>query len=130
MKKNIAPILIVAVSALVIALTSFLYFTQEKEDTQKVSSGLPTKTTLFYSEECPHCRNIEAFIAKNNIIEKVQFDKVDAWDEKNSDVFLSVVVACNIPKDQAGIPLLWDNGTCYMGEPDVTSFFKQKAGIQ
>lgn len=116
--------------AFVIVLVVVLFIYQSKNTSSESPSGTPNTTTLFFSESCPHCRNVEVFIAENKIAEKVTFDKKDAWDAKNSDTFLAVITACNIPKDQAGIPLVWDNGKCYMGEPDVVSFFKQKAGIQ
>jgi glutaredoxin-related protein len=124
MKKTLIPMIIAG--AFVIILVVVLFINQSKN----LPNGTPNMTTLFYSETCPHCKNVEAFIAENKIAENVTFDKKDAWDAKNSDTFLAVITACNIQKDQAGIPLVWDNGKCYMGEPDVMSFFKQKAGIQ
>ena len=86
---------------------------------------------LFYGKECPHCQEVEKFLTDNKIADKVQFESAEVWhNTANAGLLAQKAQACNIPKEQQGVPFLWAKGECFIGTPDVENFFKQAAGIQ
>jgi len=36
---------------------------------------------------------------------------------------------CKLNEEKVGVPFLFASGKCYIGAPDVISFFTQEAGI-
>ncbi|MCL5410711.1 MAG: thioredoxin family protein [Patescibacteria group bacterium] len=109
--------------------------TQDKNGT--VAGASTIKTTpgsdivMFVGEGCPHCKKIEEYIKTNKIDEKVQFDLKEVWYNKdNAKVMQEKADVCKISKDNLGVPLLFDGSTskCYVGEVEITDFFKSKTG--
>lgn len=85
---------------------------------------------LYVSNTCPHCKTVEDFIQANDISSKVQFQtKEVSANLGNAQELLNKATKCGISTDQVGVPLLWDGSKCLLGEPDITAFFKTKAGI-
>jgi glutaredoxin-related protein len=100
----------------------------------------PGGIILFYSPNCPHCQDVEAFIASNNIDQKVKYTKLEIpfagktspQLEANAELAIQLAQKCKLDVSQGvGIPFLYDgNGNCYVGEIDVPAFFKTAAGIK
>ena len=87
-------------------------------------------TIYYYGAECPHCKNINEFLEKNNIAEKVNFSKKEVWhDRANASEMTQAGAKCGIAKKDLGVPFIFDDGKCLIGEPDVKKFFSEKAGI-
>jgi glutaredoxin len=84
---------------------------------------------LFYGTTCPHCKNVDEWITQNNIESKLTIQHRDAWkDEHNAALLHEVASSCGL-KDY-GVPLLYLDGQCYVGDVDVIEALKQKAGVQ
>lgn len=100
--------------------------------TEDTSTGFdPNRITYFYGEECPHCQRVAEFLEANKVSEKVSFDKLEVWhDTKNARQMNEAVKLCQLSPQDVGVPLVFAEGKCFVGEPDVTGFFKEKAGIQ
>jgi len=82
---------------------------------------------LFYGDGCPHCGNVEAFIKEHNLTEKIQFDQLEVFNNKdNSVVFAEKAGICQIPQEKLGVPLLWDGANCVEGDQNIIKFFKDK----
>lgn len=112
----------------VIALAIFLFFQAPGKEADL--AGLENQITYYYGEDCPHCKNIFKFIEENKIGEKVTFVKKEvSFDKANSQEFLAVVKKCGIAPEEAGVPLVYADGKCFLGEPEVTDLFRKKAGI-
>ncbi|MFA5993985.1 MAG: hypothetical protein WC823_03430 [Parcubacteria group bacterium] len=125
MKKNIIIML-----ALTIALTTGLWFWASYQEKNAPATLIKNDIVLFYGKECPHCQDLDAFIKKNNIAEKVNFDSLEVWHNKaNSNIMLNKAEECGFAKDQLGVPFLSANGKCFIGGPAVEKFFTQAAGI-
>lgn len=114
---------------LLVLVAGGILFWGLSEDT---SSGFDvTKTTYFYGEECPHCQRVSEFLTSNNVADKVVFEKREVWhDSKNARQMNDAVKLCQLSVQDVGVPMVFDNGKCIVGEPEVMSFFKEKAGIQ
>jgi len=101
------------------------------ESKNAAETPINTDIVLFYGQDCPHCKDVEKFIAENGIAEKVKFDSLEVWHNKaNSNILLKKAQECNIAEDKTGVPFLYSKGECHVGTPDIEKFFKQAAGIQ
>jgi len=86
--------------------------------------------TLFISSSCGHCANVKKFISDNDVTDKVQFAEKEVSESLvNYNTWLQAGKSCGIT-EKLGVPLLYDNGKCYMGEVEVMDYFKTKAGIK
>ena len=96
------------------------------------ATPLPAGIVLFYGQGCPHCADVEKWIAQNNIDAKVKITRLEVWYNKANQGTLSLVAQkCGITGNSVGVPFLYDgNGKCYIGEVDVPNFLKTAAGIK
>jgi len=99
---------------------------------------LPAGPVLFFGEDCPHCKIVEAYIADNGIEQKVKYTKLEipfngkTSPELKANVGLLVQLAQTCKLDTAkgvSIPFLYDGSNCLVGQEDVINFFKNAAGI-
>ncbi len=82
---------------------------------------------FFYGQECPHCKIVEKYIEENKIAEKVNFSQGEVYHNKNNSAFLAEKAGeCGIDTKSIGVPLLWAEGKCYVGDEDVIEFFEEK----
>lgn len=120
--------------AVTILAVAGLIFWGLRQPVNAPSTNMPTPGTeviLFYGKECPHCKDVEKFLANNNIPEKIKFESVEVWhNAANADLMKQKAGECKIDPSGMGVPFLWARGKCYVGTPEVESFFKQEAGIQ
>ncbi len=128
MKKK-KPGIIVFVSFLVIGLLFFVGYklknNQSNETSQIAQDNSPI--ILFYGQLCPHCQKVEEFITKNNIKNKVQFlEKEVNFNKANANLMLQKAQKCGMSEDSLGVPFLWNDGQCLMGENKIIQFFKEK----
>lgn len=87
----------------------------------------PSGITLFYSENCPHCQNVEKFLQDNQVGTKVDFDlKPTDGNENNIQEMLSYTKKCDIDINQVGVPFLFDGTTCLIGDQPIIDFFQNK----
>lgn len=129
MKKTL--IIIAAGIVLIIAVAGLWMWSSSMGSKDAVATPVNADIIFFYGQECPHCQEVEKFIADNKIADKVKFDSLEVWhNDANKNVFLQKVKECGIAEDQAGVPFLYAKGKCIIGTPDVETFFKQEAGIQ
>ena len=84
---------------------------------------------LFYGEECPHCQIVEKYIADNDVKAKVDFSEREVnHDKANADLMVKKQETCNqFDKNNVGaVPFLWTADKCYLGQDEITQFFKDK----
>ncbi|NTW15556.1 MAG: hypothetical protein HGA38_04310 [Candidatus Moranbacteria bacterium] len=127
MKKRTATI--VASVSIVIAFVA-LFFVLRGSSSPSVSGDVSSGIVLYYGTECPHCKDVDAFIERNAIAEKVSFARKEVWhDQKNASEMTDRAASCGIGRDQVGVPFLFADGQCYIGTPDVEGYLREKAGI-
>lgn len=91
----------------------------------------PNGIILFYGQGCPHCVNVDNYIATNNITQKVNFTKLETWyNQGNAALLQQKATACGLSANSIGVPLLWDGSRCYVGETDVINFFSKYVSTQ
>lgn len=90
----------------------------------------PSGTVYYYGADCPHCREVAAFLEENDIAGKVSFDRKEAQRSlSNWKEMLEKARSCGLSEEQIGVPFLYADGHCHVGTPDVLSAFREKAGL-
>ena len=127
----------VAIGAVVVLIAGMVIWGvidgRQKNPGEVAGSQAPDAAIVeYYGAECPHCQRIQEFLDTNHVADKVQFTQKEVWhDAKNSDELTSRAKSlCGLDSDKIGVPLVIADGKCYVGEDEVTSLFKEKAGIQ
>lgn len=111
------------------AVLVYLKYYSIKDRTQEQNQPAENGIVLFYGEGCSHCANVDEFISENKIDEKVSFVKKEVYyNTTNASDLQEKAKICGLAS--IGVPFLWDGSECYLGEIEVSNFFKQKAGIQ
>lgn len=130
-------LLVSAILFVLVSSVSILALAKERDLKQAAAiqqQNTGAKIVLYYSEQCPHCKNVEKYIEDNGIREIVTFDRKEVRvDRNNANEMKQKAVLCNIPVKELGIPFLWDgeNGNkCLMGDQDIINFFKSKVETQ
>jgi len=120
MKKNIK--LLLGIALLVVGLIGLVVY----RITSQSPTVIPkTNVILFYGRECPHCQEVEDFLQKNKVAEKIAFDSIEVWHNKdNAELLLSKARACSLADEDVGVPFLYANGKCLVGTQPVEDFFK------
>lgn len=80
---------------------------------------------LFWGKGCPHCENIDKFLAENSgLTEKLNVKKIEVFEDlKGQKLFMEKVQECQL--DQAGVPLLYKDGKCIQGDTPVIEELKK-----
>jgi len=98
-------------------------------DTSKVDE-ITAGLLLFTSDTCPHCKIVEQYIQENNITSKIFFTQLKVSNETkdiaNVETMQKVAKKCGISSSELGVPLFWDGQRCFIGDADITSYFKSK----
>lgn len=83
--------------------------------------------SLYFSPDCPHCQNVEKYIADNKISEKFQIQMKNIHE---SGEYANELVArsqlCGIETAMIGVPMLYDSGECFSGDREIINYFEQK----
>lgn len=107
----------------------------EPQSDQTSANASPTTTVsdapiFFYGNTCPHCKDVEEWMAINKIEEKIEIVKKEVYDNRaNSLELTQAAKSCGLPTDSIGVPFLFTEGQCLIGTPDITSYLSEKAGI-
>ena len=124
MKKKIILIILSVLLAVAVGL-----FIQKQTVSQK-SPPASEEIVLFYGDTCPHCKEVEDYIAKNNIKDKINLVEKEVYqDQENARQLGEAAKKCGLQTDSVGVPFLFTEGKCFVGTPDVIAFLSQKAGI-
>ncbi len=82
---------------------------------------------LFYGKECPHCQKLEKHLSAIKATEKIKFSQREVFHNKaNANLMVEKAKQCKIEIKELGVPFLWANGRCYLGEIEVSKFFDDK----
>ncbi len=95
---------------------------------------LPAENVLYYGEECPHCKNVEAFIEENKVLGLMNITNKEVWyNQTNKAEFATVIKYCEINPAQAGVPLFFtgelEEKICLAGDTPIIDFLKEELNI-
>jgi len=122
MNKAERAVVIFLFANLLIILSLYLVYTNKKP---KYSND---EIIFFYGVTCPHCKNVEVFIEENNLDEKLKIVKKEVYyNDTNQRELMSFAKKCNLK--EVGVPLIYYEGKCYIGDNDGISLLKSLAGV-
>jgi len=125
MNKKILAIIFVGILILGVGI----YFLKDKIKKPPQNRPPGPAVILFYGTGCPHCEIVEKYLKDNKVEEKILIEKKEVfYNKKNADEFNEKAEICGVPKEDRGVPLLWDGSKCIVGDPDIIAFFKSKIG--
>ncbi|EKE16485.1 MAG: hypothetical protein ACD_11C00006G0008 [uncultured bacterium] len=129
--------LYLGIVAVLVVIGIFVYWgiksapTIEAPLAEKMNGTEESGIVYYFGKECSHCQKVEKFLQENKISEKVMFSKKEVWHDKiNAQEFDEKTVECGLDKSEVGVPLLYVDKKCYIGEIEVIDFFKKEAGIK
>jgi glutaredoxin len=126
MKKNI---LIVAGLLIIAVIVVFAFFGRKNNNPGGGNTESLDGIILFYGQGCPHCANVDKYIAENNVKDKVTFAELEVFsNQDNAKLLEEKAAVCGLPIDSIGVPFLWDGSKCLVGDQDIINFFKEKIG--
>ncbi|OGI34480.1 MAG: hypothetical protein A2259_01030 [Candidatus Moranbacteria bacterium RIFOXYA2_FULL_43_15] len=86
-----------------------------------------SKIIFFYGQECPHCKIVEDYFRKNGVSEKIEFSQREVYHSKpNANFMLEKARACGLDEKKLGVPLLWTEEKCYIGDKEIVSYFEEQ----
>jgi len=113
---------LILLSLIILPLTLLSGCGQETE--KKVSGDI----MLFVSQTCGHCTKVKEYIDQNNIKNLVEYTEVEAYGTDESyTLFNEKADECGLPKNQRGVPMVYAEGSCQIGSPNVINFFENQA---
>lgn len=120
MSKNFLPI---GIGIVLLVIVGGIFVLSQN----KAPNGGAHQIILFFGETCPHCLNVEQFLQANNVEQKISFEKKEVYNNRaNADLLASKARECGINDRQIGVPFLYANGRCLVGEEEVINFFQEK----
>jgi len=122
----------VIVSVVILILGYILVDSANKKNSNlsnNSSVSLPAKDKIifYYGITCPHCKDVEEWMEKNKIEEKIKVEKKEVWyNKENAAELQEVAKFCSLDPTSIGVPFLWADGKCYIGTPDVERILTEK----
>lgn len=91
----------------------------------KMNTAAP-KMIFFYGDTCPHCKNVEDYMAQNNIRERLKFQELEVYNNKsNARLLGEKAKECGLDTSQGiGVPFFWDGQKCLLGDKDIINYLK------
>lgn len=84
---------------------------------------------LFYGYTCGYCKDVNDWLEKNNVKDKVKFDHLEVYKDKNNNNLLTEKAkSCGLDENRIGVPFLYDieNNKCMSGSDKIIEFFESK----
>ena len=124
MKKNT---LIAGILFLVLVIIAIILISKDKNS---LIVDIPEKKDdiiLFYGIGCPHCLIVDNYIEENKIEERMSFEHLEIYYNKsNSNLLAEKASACGLNTNRIGVPLLWENNRCFIGDRQIIEFLDNK----
>ncbi len=124
----------IGVSLVLIALVGLVFWGSRslpEVESSKATEEIQAESGIvyFYSQSCSHCAKVQAFLEENNIDQTVSFVKKEISNSANAAEFGEKAEECSIAENQRGVPMLYSEGKCFLGDSQVIGFFQEKAGL-
>ncbi len=121
MKKNISLFLAVLVFLIIGISVRQIILRQSNAVVQAASS----QNCLFFGEGCPHCAKVSKYFQENGILEKYDIEEKNIHGDSECALeFNRICQNHGIPLKERGIPMLYFEGQCLMGDKPIIDFFE------
>jgi hypothetical protein len=87
---------------------------------------------LYYSKQCQHCQEVEAFLAQNGLTNQTSLvqKEITAHPENQNELVKIAKKHCKTTGNMINLPVLWDGSTCIVGDNAIMSFLKEKYNVK
>jgi glutaredoxin len=118
--KKYLPAIIIAL----VIIAILLIWGRQQNSSTAVSS---TDKIFFYGDTCPHCKNVEEFMAANGTRNKLSFQELEVYNNQaNAKLLGQTAQKCGLDTSAGiGVPFFYDGSKCLMGDQDIINYFKQ-----
>ncbi|MCX6796062.1 MAG: hypothetical protein NTW06_01030 [Candidatus Falkowbacteria bacterium] len=84
-----------------------------------------SQVIFYYGETCSFCKIVEAYIENNNFSLKSQIVKKEVFvNQTNAQELTAKAEACGLDTQKIGVPFLWYQGRCIIGDQEIINLFK------
>ncbi len=105
------------IALLTLLVVTFFSFSKVRAQEETSNSTDQGSIYLFWGTGCPHCKDVEEYIEDEGIEEILDIELKEIYNDKdNASLFLDKVKECGLPQNRVGVPMLYYNGTCWMGK--------------
>ncbi|MCX8178755.1 MAG: hypothetical protein N3D75_02930 [Candidatus Aenigmarchaeota archaeon] len=113
----------VIISLILILSLYAIYKNKQSSDTGKI--------LFFYGITCPHCKNVEVFIEQNNLDVKLKIESLEVYNNRaNLNKMISYASKCGINENNLGVPMIYYDGKCYVGDKDCIDLLKVLGDVE
>jgi hypothetical protein len=120
-------LIFIIAGAVIIAGGLWFWAQKDQKSTDNKPINRDAQLILFYGAECPHCKELEKFIADNGIRSQVNFEELEVYHNKdNSNFLLEKTKECGIDEKSIGVPFFYARGKCLEGVPEIEDFLKKQ----
>jgi hypothetical protein len=113
------------IGVMVIFLASFLIWKMAKP-----SSIDTTGITLYYSETCAFCQQVDGLLSAQTASEKVPISYKEIAIPEHMAGLKQAVAYCHLDSSQGiGVPFLFAEGNCYQDKAVITEYVRQKLDV-
>lgn len=86
----------------------------------------PTSLEYYYGEGCPHCKNVEDFLATWDKKDLVKIAKFEVWNSAdNAKIMQKRATKCKLPTANLSVPFLVTlDEQCIEGDVPIIDYFK------
>ena len=124
MKKNT---IIIALIFLLMIIIAIIIMPKNEKNPEPKKPLKEAGTILFYGAGCPHCAIVDNYIKENKVEESISFQSLEIYNnEDNSRLLNEKANACGLDTKRIGVPFLWDNNVCFIGDRQITDYFSTK----
>ena len=82
---------------------------------------------LYYGDTCPHCKIVKDFLDSSRAAEKLTWEHKEVYrNSANAAELTKRAEACGLDTRSIGVPFLWADGQCLIGDQPIINYFKQK----
>jgi len=81
------------------------------------------KALYFYSESCPHCKEVDQYFEKEKIYEKYEIRKIDVSGEYNLSYLNEFFDSFKISEENRGWPAIFFSNEILVGSPPIIKNF-------
>ncbi len=133
-KRSIVFASVIFTVLAIIAVVSFKYKNKQKTheapeivNVKQNSDKEDLNFVLFYGATCPHCKKVEQWLSSDENKQKFSdLVKKEVYNsEENRDLLSQKAQICKID-GPLGVPFLFDNGKCIIGDKDIIDYLKNR----
>ncbi|MBN2884335.1 cytochrome c biogenesis protein [Patescibacteria group bacterium] len=92
-------------------------------------SAQENRAVLYYGNGCPHCAVVEQFIANNNFNFSIEQKEI-YQNSLNAEEFNQVCATHGIDLMNRGVPFLYADDECFVGDKDIITYLKARQEMQ